>query len=71
MANVDDYAVFLTDIKNRLRKLEDFCLKAEVGATQEEFIDAFGNANDIKTYILNLENYMRIQMRKQMHKQRK
>jgi hypothetical protein len=63
--NVDDYAVFLTDIKNRLRNLEDFCLKAEVGASQKEFIDAYGWTNDIKTSVLNLENYMRIQMRKQ------
>jgi hypothetical protein len=63
--NVDDYAVFVTDIRNRMRKLEDFCLKAEVGASQEEFIDAFGFTNDIKTSVLNLENYMRIQMRKQ------
>lgn len=63
--NVDDYSVFLTDMKTRLRKLEDFCLKAEVGASQEEFIDAFGFTNDVKTSVLNLENYMRIQMRKQ------
>ena len=65
MVNVNDYAVFLTDIKNRLRKLEDFCLQAEVGATPEEFIDAFGYTNDIKIAVMNLENYMRIQMRKQ------
>ena len=65
MVSVDDYAVFVTDIKNRLRKLEDFCLKAEVGATQEEYIDAFGYTNDIKISVMNLENYMRIQMRKQ------
>lgn len=63
--NVDDYAVFVTDIKTRLRKLEDFCLKAEVGATPEEFIDAFGYTNDVKIAAMNLENYMRIQMRKQ------
>lgn len=63
--NVDDYAVFVTDIKTRLRKLEDFCLKAEVGATAEEFIDAFGYTNDVKIAAMNLENYMRIQMRKQ------
>lgn len=65
MVSVDDYAVFVTDMKNRLRKLEDFCLKAEVGANTEEYIDAFGYTNDIKISILNLENYMRIQMNKQ------
>lgn len=63
--NVDDYAVFLTDMKGRLRKLEDFCLQAEVGANTEEYIDAFGYTNDIKIAVMNLENYMRIQMRKQ------
>lgn len=65
MVNVDDYAVFLTDMKNRLRKLEDFCLKAEVGATSEEFNNAFGFVNEIKISIMNLENYMRIQRYKQ------
>jgi hypothetical protein len=65
MVNVDDYAVFLTDMKNRLRKLEDFCLQAEIGATSEEFNDAFGYTNDIKISIMNLENYMRIQRYKQ------
>lgn len=68
MGNVDDYSVFITDIKNRLRKLEDFCLKAEVGADIDEFIDAFGYSNEIKVSVFNLENYMRIQMRKQMRK---
>jgi len=65
MVNVDDYAVFLTDMKNRLRKLEDFCLQAEIGATSEEFNDAFGLTNKIKISIFNLENYMLIQRYKQ------
>jgi hypothetical protein len=65
MVNVDDYAVFLTDIKTRLRKLEDFCLNAEVGATSKEFNDAFSFTNEIKISIFNLENYMRIQRYKQ------
>jgi hypothetical protein len=63
--NVDDYSVFVTDIRNKMRKLEDFCLKAEVGATSEEFNDAFGFTNEIKISIMNIENYMRIQRYKQ------
>ena len=36
MVSVDDYSVYVTEIKTALRKVEDFCLKAEVGVTEEE-----------------------------------
>lgn len=66
MVSVEDYSVYVTDIKTRLRKLEDFCLKAEVGADISEFYNALGFANEIGVSALNLEDYIRIQMRKQM-----
>ena len=40
MVSVDDYSVYVTDIKLSLRKIEDFCLKAEVGVTEEEAVTA-------------------------------
>lgn len=66
MVSVEDYSVYLPDIKNRLRKLEDFCLNAEVGADIAEFYNALGFAIEIQVSAFNLEDYIRMQMRKQM-----
>lgn len=69
MVSVEDYSVYVTDIKTALRKIEDFCLKAEVGADIAEFYNALGLAEQIGVSALNLEDYMRRQrakMRKQM-----
>lgn len=71
MVSVEDYSVYVIDIKNRLRKIEDFCLKAEVGADIAEFYNALEFANEIRVSALNLEDYIRIQMRKQMRKRKK
>jgi len=67
MVSVDDYSVYVTEIKTALRKVEDFCLKAEVNANLEEFVDAFEFSNKIKVAITDLESYMR----KQIYKKRK
>ena len=40
MVSVDDYSVYVTEIKTALRKIEDYCLKAEVGATEDESVTA-------------------------------
>jgi hypothetical protein len=40
MVSVDDYSVYVTEIKLSLRKVEDYCLKAEVGATEDETVNA-------------------------------
>ena len=66
MVSVEDYSVYVTDIKTALRKIEDFCLKAEVGADIAEFYNALGLAEQIGVSALNLEDYIRMQMRKQM-----
>jgi len=40
MVSVDDYSVYVTEIKTAMRKIEDFCLKAEVGVTEDEAVTA-------------------------------
>jgi len=69
MVSVDDYSVYVTEIKLSLRKIEDFCLKAEVGADIAEFYNAIENTDQIRVSAINLEDYMRrqrAQMRKRM-----
>ena len=66
MVSVDDYSVYVTEIKTALRKIEDFCLKAEVGADIAESYNALVLAGQIRVSAFNLEDYIRMQMRKQM-----
>jgi len=40
MVSVDDYSVYVTEIKTALREIEDFCLKAEIGVTEQEAVIA-------------------------------
>jgi hypothetical protein len=58
MVSVDDYSVYVTEIKTALRKVEDYCLKAEVGATEEEFRDAFVDIGTVGIYVGKLNKYI-------------
>ena len=58
MGNVDDYSVYITEIKAALRGVEDYCLKAEIGVTDDEFKDAFVAVSKIGIYVGKLNRYI-------------
>ena len=58
MDNVDDYSVFIIEIKTALRKLEDYCLQAEIDVTDQQFAAARWNVKRIDAANARLEAYI-------------
>lgn len=58
MVSVDDYSVYVTEIKTALREVEDYCLKAEIGVTDDEFRDAFVSVSKVGIYVGKLNKYI-------------
>lgn len=58
MVSVDDYSVYVTEIKTALRKLEDYCLQAEIDVTDQQFSAAKLNVKRIDAANARLESYI-------------